>query len=165
LTTAVKRGQINSSKIKEGKMKKMLFIVSLLLLFCVVVYCQKQAENIKELNAIREMYMAWAKAFEANDADRICSFFTDDFVIPYGDSLRDKKWYRDFLIKRIFEGGAWKMYLPDRLEVSASGDLAYSVGFYDYIVVTKGEAKSEKHCGLDVLKKQKDGSWKFVSFR
>jgi uncharacterized protein (TIGR02246 family) len=153
-------------------MKKLLFVVSLLLLLCLVVYCQKQAENIKlsqktiyELNAIREMYTAWAKAFEANDADRICSFFADDFVIPYGDCLRDKKWYREFLVKRISAGGAWKMYLPDRLEVSASGDLAYSVGFYDYTVVTKGEAKTEKHCGLDVLKKQKDGSWKFVSFR
>jgi len=70
-------------------MKKILFVVSLLLLFCVVVYCQKQAENIKELNAIREMYMAWAKGLEAKDVDSICSFFADDFVIPYGDSLRD----------------------------------------------------------------------------
>jgi hypothetical protein len=79
----------------------------LLLLFCSVAYCQEQAENIKpsnktlkELNAIREMYMVWAKAFDANDADRICSFFADDFVIPYGDSLRDKKWYREFLIEK-----------------------------------------------------------------
>jgi len=55
------------------------------------------------------------------------------------------------------------MYVPDRLEVSASGDLAYAVGYYD--VVRNAEAKTEKHCGLDVLKKQKDGSWKFVSFR
>jgi ketosteroid isomerase-like protein len=57
------------------------------------------------------------------------------------------------------------MYLPDRVEFSASGDLAYTVGYYDYTVVTKGEAKTTKSCGLDVLKKQKDGSWKFVSFR
>lgn len=144
-------------------MKKILFVFSLLLLFCVVVYCQKQVGNKKELNAIREMYMAWAKALEAKDVDGTCSFFADDFVIPYGDSLRDKKWYREFLIERISEGAAWKMYLPDRLEVSASGDLAYAVGYYD--VVRNAEAKTEKHCGLDVLKKQKDGSWKFVSFR
>lgn len=153
-------------------MKKMLMAAFMLLPFCLLVYCQQEAyqtgvspKNISELKAIREMYSAWAKAFEANDAERICSFFADDFVIPYGDSLRDKKWYRDFLKKRISEGGAWKMHLPDRLEVSASGDLAYSVGYYDYIVVTKGEAKTERHCGLDVLKKQPDGSWKFVSFR
>jgi len=151
-------------------MKKMLFVVSLLLLFCLVVYCQKQAENIElsketinELNAIREMYMAWAKALEAKDVDSTCSFFGDDFVIPYGDRLRDKKWYREFLIERISEGAAWKMYLPDRLEVSASGDLAYAVGYYD--MARNAEAKTEKRCGLDVLKKQKDGSWKFVSFR
>ena len=144
-------------------MKKMLFVVSLLLLFCLAVYCQKQAENINELNAIREMYLSWAKALEAKDVEGTCSFFADDFVIPYGDSLRDKKWYREFLMERISEGVAWKMHLPDRLEVSASGDLAYAVGYYD--MVRNAEAKAEKHCGLDVLKKQKDGSWKFVSFR
>jgi uncharacterized protein (TIGR02246 family) len=156
---------------KEGSVKKMLFVVALVLLFCLVIYSQikvkpKLSEISKtELGAIHEMYAAWAKAFEANDADRICSFFTDDFVIPYGDSLRDKKWYREFLVKRISEGAAWKIYLPERVEVSASGDLAYTVGYYDYAVVTKGEAKTEKHCGLDVLKKQKDGSWKLVAFR
>ena len=151
-------------------MKKMLFAVSLPLLFCLVVCCQNGAEDIKlsekttyEPTAIREMYMAWAKAFEAKDVDGICSFFADDFVIPYGESLRDKKWYQEFLTERISEGAAWKMYLPDRLEVSASGDLAYAVGYYD--MARNAEAKTEKHCGLDVLKKQKDGSWKFVSFR
>jgi ketosteroid isomerase-like protein len=151
-------------------MKKILLVISLLLLFCLVVYCQKQAEKPTlsvntqtELNAIREMYKAWAKALEAKDVDGTCSFFADDFVIPYGDSLRDKKWYREFLMERISEGTAWKMYLPERLEVSASGDLAYAVGYYD--MARNAEAKAEKHCGLDVLKKQKDGSWKFVSFR
>jgi len=124
-------------------MKKMLFVVSLLLLFCLAVYCQKQAENINELNAIREMYLSWAKALEAKDVEGTCSFFADDFVIPYGDSLRDKKWYREFLMERISEGVAWKMHLPDRLEVSASGDLAYAVGYYD--MVRNAEAKAEKH--------------------
>jgi ketosteroid isomerase-like protein len=144
-------------------MKKILSFVFLPLLLFMFVYCQKQAENIKEINAIREMYMAWAKALEAKNVDNICLFFADDFVIPYGDSLRDKKWYREFLIERISEGAAWKMYLPDRLEVSASCDLAYAVGYYD--MARNAEANTEKHCGLDVLKKQKDGSWKFVSFR
>jgi ketosteroid isomerase-like protein len=154
----------------EGKMGKLLRVVYLAFLVCLVASCQNQSEKAEpaepathELKVIREMYTAWAKALEAKDVDGICSFFADDFVIPYGDSLRDKKWYREFLIERISEGAAWKMYLPERLEVSASGDLAYAVGYYD--MVRNAEAKTEKLCGLDVLKKQRDGSWKFVSFR
>ena len=155
-------------------MKKLLFVVSLVLLFCLVVYGQqiKLKEKPKlpvntqtEINAINELFMAWAKAFEAKDADRICSFLTDDFVIPYGESLRDKKWLREFYIKGFSEGVARKIYLPDKVEVSASGDLAYAVGCFDFTVVTKGEAKTTKDCGLAVLKKQKDGSWKFVSIK
>lgn len=154
-------------------MKKLLFVVSLVLLFCLVVYGQvllkekpKLPVNTKpEINAVYELLMAWADALEAKDADRICSFFTDDFVIGYGDSLRDKKWLREFYINRFSEGGGWKIYLPDRVDVSASGDLAYAINGYDFTVVTKGEAKTTKGYGLDVLKKQKDGSWKFVSFK
>jgi len=151
-------------------MKKMLMIISFLCPVCLLVCGREQTETISlaektmsELKAIREMYSAWAKAFEAKDVDRICSYFAEDFVIPYGDSLRDKKWYREFLEKLVSEGAAWTMFLPERLEVSASGDLAYAVGYYD--IVRKAGAKTEKRCGLDVLKKQKDRSWKFVSFR
>jgi ketosteroid isomerase-like protein len=154
-------------------MKKLLFVVSLVLLFCLVVYGQvilKEKPKLPvsittEINAINELFTVCAKAFEAKDADRICSFLTDDFVIGYGDSFRDKKWLREFYIKRFSEGVGWKIYLPDKVEVSASGDLAYAVGYFDYTVVTKGEAKTTKGCTLYVFKKQKDGSWKIVSLK
>jgi uncharacterized protein (TIGR02246 family) len=154
-------------------MKKLLFAVSFVLLFCLVVYCQimlkekpKLPVNTQtELNAIHELFTACAKAFDAKDADGICSFLTDDFVYPYGDSRRDKKWLRELYIKAFSEGTAYKIYSPDRVEVSASGDLAYAVGYYDYTAVTKGEAKTAKDGTLFVLKKQKDGSWKIVSLK
>ena len=155
-------------------MKKLLFIVSSVLLFCLVVYGQqiKLKEKPKlpvstttEINAINELFTACAKAFEAKDADRICSFLTDDFVYPYGGSLLDKKGYRELLIKGFSEGVAYKIYLPDKVEVSASGDLAYAAGYFDFTVVTKGEAKTTKGCTLYVFKKQKDGSWKIASLK
>jgi len=157
-------------------MKKLLFLVSLVLLFCLVVYCQKQAEkpqlylntkylNTKtEANAVNELFIAWARAFEAKDSDRICSFVTDDFVFGYGDSIRDKKWLREFYIKSFSEGVSWKIHVPVIVEVSASGELAFSVNSFDYMAVTKGETITTKSWGLSVLKK-KDGSWKFVSFK
>lgn len=151
-------------------MEKLFRVVYLVFLACLVLGCQNRSEKAwpsesttYELRAIREMYTAWAKALEAKDVNGICSFFADDFVIPYGDGLRDKKWYREFLVERIAEGAGWKMDLPDRLEVSASCDLAYAVGYYE--MTRNAEAKTERLCGLDVLKKQEDGSWKFVSFR
>jgi ketosteroid isomerase-like protein len=164
---------IISSKIRKGKMKKLFFVVSLVLLFCLVVYGQVLLkEKLKvpinanpEINAIYEVLMASADAFDAKNADRICSFFTDDFVIGYGDSLHDKQWLRELYMNRFSEGGGWKIYLPDRVDVSASGDLAYVIYSYDFTVMTKGEAKTTKGYGLNVLKKQKDGSWKFVSIK
>jgi len=151
-------------------MGKLLRVVYLVFLVCLVASCQNRSEKAEpaepaahELKVIREMYTAWAKTLEAKDVDGICSFFADDFVIPYGDSIRDKKWYREFLVERIAEGAGWRMALPDRFEISASCDLAYAVGYYE--MARDAEAKMERRCGLDVLKKQKDGSWKFVSFR
>jgi ketosteroid isomerase-like protein len=147
-------------------MKKLLFTVSLVPLFCLVVYCQikvvekpKLSVNTKtEANAVYELFMAWARAFEAKDGDRICSFVTDDFVFGYGDSIRDKKWLREFYIKRFSEGVSWKIHVPAIVEVSASGKLAFSVNSFEYIAITKGETITTKSWGLSVLKKQKDGS-------
>jgi ketosteroid isomerase-like protein len=145
----------------------------MVLLICLVVYCQiKVAEKPKlsintktEANAVNELFMAWARAFEAKDADRICSFVTDDFVFGYGDSIRNKKWLREFYIKSFSEGVSWKIHLPVIIEVSASGELAFSVNSFDYTAVTKGETITTKSWGLSVLKKQKDGSWEFVTFK
>jgi ketosteroid isomerase-like protein len=155
----------------EGNMKKLIFVVSLVLLFCLVVYCQTQAEKPKppanyknEIIAIRELFVVWAKAFEAKDADRICSFVTDDFAMGYGDRIRDKKWLREFYIKRFSEGASWKIWPTVLIEISDSLDLAFSINNYEYTTVTKGEAKTAKSWALSALKKQKDGSWKFVSF-
>jgi ketosteroid isomerase-like protein len=156
----------------EGKMKKLLFVVSLVLLFCLVVDCQKPVEkptlsvNTKtELDAIRELFMALGKGYEAKDVDRICSCVTDDFLAPYASSFRDIKWVRELLVHRFSGTQGWKIYLPDRIEISASGDLAYALCYVDFPVVTKGEAGTIKGGSLYVLKKQKDGSWKFVTWK
>ena len=149
-------------------MKKLLFVVSLVLLFCSVVYCQKQAEKPTtetSLNAVKEVWSAWGKALEAKDVDRICSLYADDLVVMPGDSLRDKTYARETWIKRFSEGVVYKMQQLDKVEVSASGDLAYTISGYDYTTMVKGEAKTGKYYALAVFKKQKDGSWKLIAIK
>lgn len=55
---------------------------------------------------------------------------------------------------------SWK---PDFVEVSASGDLAYTYGQYIYSVIDSlGEVKSDTGVFHTVWKRQIDGNWKFV---
>lgn len=70
-------------------------------------------------------------------------------------------------IKTYFDAGTLQnvslIWAPDFVEVSASGDMAYTYGKYQFSAVgsTGQEIKSE---GIfhTVWKKQIDGSWKFV---
>nr|WP_321412611.1 nuclear transport factor 2 family protein [uncultured Carboxylicivirga sp.] len=55
---------------------------------------------------------------------------------------------------------SWK---PDFVEVSGSGDLAYTYGQYIYSVIDSlGEIKSDTGVFHTVWKRQPDGNWKFV---
>lgn len=54
----------------------------------------------------------------------------------------------------------WK---PDFVDVSSSGDLAYTYGHYIYTVIdSTGKAKADTGIFHTVWKRQPDGQWKFV---
>jgi ketosteroid isomerase-like protein len=53
---------------------------------------------------------------------------------------------------------------PNRIQVSASADLAYAIGTYEYSVNgADGNPVEDRGKFLDTLRKQADGSWQLSS--
>ena len=85
-------------------MKKLLLILSLVLLLCFTFSCQKAEEVAEEpavdieaeREAIGEAFKVWIGAFDAKDRDGMLSLISDDAVILYGSQLRDKTWIGEF---------------------------------------------------------------------
>jgi ketosteroid isomerase-like protein len=54
---------------------------------------------------------------------------------------------------------SWKL---DRVEVAASGDMAYSVGRWEQTTALNGQARPMRGIYVAVWRRQSDGSWKVL---
>ena len=115
--------------------------------------------------AIAARLGAWAEAFNARDASRICDLFAADLV----SSMRGRPDEgRDAVCRRIASAladrGATLRYTPDIEEILVSGDLAV-VRLVWTVTIQRGPSPAvTKEPGLDVFRREPDGQWRIIRF-
>jgi uncharacterized protein (TIGR02246 family) len=127
-------------------------------------------ESVPSLSAadyvgIRSADSAFMAAANAGDADQIAEVYTEDGSL-LAPNLPPQKG-RDAV--RAFWGGFLDAYTV-RFEVASDtiegrGDLAYNQGHYRFTAVPKAKGVpgiADEGKFLEILKKQRDGSWKYV---
>jgi uncharacterized protein (TIGR02246 family) len=127
-------------------------------------------ESVPSLSAadqagIRSADSAFMAAANAGDADKIAEVYAEDGSV-LAPNLPPQKG-RDAV--RAFWGGFFDAYTV-RFEVASDtiegrGDLAYNQGRYRYTAVPKAKGVpgiADEGKFLEILKKQPDGSWKYV---
>ena len=113
--------------------------------------------------AIRETDVAWSKAAEAKDLERMLAFFTDDASelspnapIATGKAALRNAWSGYFALPGF--AVSWR---PIKVEASRGGDLGYSIGTYEQTTRDRaGKSVVERGKYVTIWKKQADGSWK-----
>ncbi len=118
-----------------------------------------------DLAAIRSTDSAFAAAANAGDAEKIAEVYADDGAL-LAPNLPPQKG-RDAV--KAFWGGFLDAYTV-RFEVASDtiegrGDLAYNQGRYRFTAVPKAKGVpgvADEGKFLEILKKQPDGSWKYV---
>lgn len=148
-------------------MKKYLSVIPLVLLVCFVVGCQQPVEEAAEgpavdiaaeEAAIQEVFMTTNKAGSTKDAELFVSCMADDIVASgLGGKDNIREWYSNWFSK----GNYWDNGTIDKIEISASGDMAYTVCSWDMF---NDEGSRGKNSNVLVWKKQADGTWKQVAF-
>jgi ketosteroid isomerase-like protein len=113
--------------------------------------------------AIRKLDVDWSNAAQTNKVDAWVAFYSDDAtVLPPNEPMATNK----DAIRKSIEGlltlpGLNLKWEPKKIEVSKSGDIAYSFGTYDMTMNDpKGAPIMDKGKYVEVWKKQADGSWK-----
>lgn len=127
-------------------------------------------ESVPSLSAadqagIRSADSAFMAAANAGDADAIAAVYAEDGSL-LAPNLPPQKG-RDAI--RAFWGGFLDAYTV-RFEVASDtiegrGDLAYNQGHYRFTAVPKAKGVpgvADEGKFLEILKKQRDGSWKYV---
>ncbi|MFI5013943.1 MAG: YybH family protein [Hyphomicrobiales bacterium] len=117
--------------------------------------------------AIRGALTGWMADFNAGRADRVCDLFAQELRYDYREF--PERGYReicDLLHRSLADPTRRFSYALDIKEILVSGDLAV-VRLVWTLTVTPRDASAptiSQEPGMDVFRRQRDGSWKIVRF-
>jgi uncharacterized protein (TIGR02246 family) len=117
--------------------------------------------------AIRSVLAAWNADFNAGNTGRICDLFAADLRYDYRGF--PERGYNDIcalLQSSLGDTTRTFSYALDIKEVVVSGDLAVVRLVWTLTVrpAGGGDAVSSREPGMDIFRKQPDGSWKIVRY-
>src|SRR5256885_3053380 len=141
-----------------------VFAVSLLLL-STLVYGAKQSSHERDRQAIAKAEADFEKARAERGLEGWLSFFADDSAdfVRGGPFTFTKDEMRQRL-EKSFDPADQLTWKPAKIDVAASGDLAYSLGNWQLKGKDpQGNDVTQTGKYITVWKKQKDGSWKVVA--
>jgi uncharacterized protein (TIGR02246 family) len=117
--------------------------------------------------AIRAALAQWTSDFNARDASRICDLFAKDLRYDYrGFPERGYDALCGLLHKSLADRTKQFAYSLDIREIIVSGDFAVVRLIWTLKLTITGAANpvESKEPGLDVFRRQPDGSWKIVRY-
>lgn len=121
-------------------------------------------DTASEASNIREHETAWVKDIATRDVEKWASHYTDDAVVmaPGMPPMKGKDAIREGLKHLVSDPNIKLEFTPDRVEVSKSGDVAYTRGTYQMTMTDPKTRKpvTDKGTYVTVYRKQPDGSWK-----
>ena len=126
---------------------------------------QRNVNLAAEEAAIRTTDANWLAAATAHDLERVLPFWADDATIlpPGAPAISGKAAIRQYVSGAFATPGFSITWKTEKVEVSHSGDLAYSTGTNRVSLTTPdGKSVIEENRGVVVWKKQPDGSWKCI---
>ena len=117
--------------------------------------------------AIRDNEAQWNRDFAAKDVDKLLAHYADDAVLmsPGTPTATGRDAIRAELKEMISDSALSLSFQASRVEVSKSGDMAYSQGTYEMTMTNPQTKKpvNDKGTYVTVYRKAADGSWKAVS--
>lgn len=115
--------------------------------------------------AIRRALASWTRDFNARDASRICDLFANNLRYDYrGFPERDYDTLCGLLHRSLADRTRQYTYSLDIKEVIVSEDIAIVRLTWTLTVTTPGSSVESKEPGLDVFRRQPDGTWKIIRY-
>lgn len=132
--------------------------VCVLMLMLAGAGCARSANVEQERNAVLAVDREWAQS--TKDVDKFMSYMAQDATTyaPGAPAAKGAPAIRSMFEEMSKTPGFSVTWTPEKAEVAASGDIAYTTGAYDMTMA----GGSEKGKYVTVWKKQPDGSWKVI---
>jgi uncharacterized protein (TIGR02246 family) len=119
-----------------------------------------------EQGKIRDLEAAWSKDAGAKDLEKSIANYADDAIMltPGAPAAKGKDAIRAAWKDMLADPKGKLAFSTERVDVSASGDLASSKGSYTMTMTNPKTKKpvEDKGSYVTVYKKQADGNWKAI---
>lgn len=125
--------------------------------------CSRVPDGAAARAAIRDADIAFAKATAARGVDGWVDYFADSGVqvIP-GRNVIGKAAIHELMAPSLGDTARTLTWAPTSAEVSASGDLGYTIGRWERTGRTKDSTHVSRGSYVTIWRKQTDGAWKVV---
>ena len=140
-------------------------VVTVLACFGVLAGAASAQPNDRVEATIRAALTKWTSDFNARDASRICDLFAPDLRYDYrGFPERDHTALCALLKQSLTDRTRSFTYTLDIKEIMVSGDVAVVRLVWTLKTTVASKVEETKEPGLDVFRRQPDGSWKIVRY-
>ena len=116
--------------------------------------------------AIRSALIQWMADFNARRTDKVCDLFAADVRADFrGQPERDHQAVCDLLVQSLNDPARRFSYALDIKEIIVYGDVAVVRLVWTLTIKPKDGASLESvEPGMDIFRKQDDGSWKIIRY-
>ncbi len=116
-----------------------------------------------DAHVIRESEADWARAWAAKNVDQVASHYSDDASVELADVpiMHGKDAIRASIKQFLADRSFTLSFMPAQVEVSRSGDLAYTRGVYTVTLTDRATNRPTTAEGKYVIvyRKERDGRW------
>ncbi|HEX7112647.1 MAG TPA: SgcJ/EcaC family oxidoreductase [Mizugakiibacter sp.] len=118
-----------------------------------------------EEQAIREIDTAWSIALQAKDLDTVMNSYAQDavFLVPGQPLIAGKAMIRAWFEKRIATPGYSASFMPTRIVVAASKDIAYELGTFHVTYLDQQGAQMSRVGKHLVTWEKRNGRWRVTA--
>jgi ketosteroid isomerase-like protein len=129
----------------------------------VLAGCQRQRNMAGAVTAVRDADLAFAKATKERGVDGWVEYFADSGVmIGPGHNWVGRAAIREVMAPELGDTTLSLTWRPVSAEVSASGDLGYTIGRWERSWRGKDSTATLRGTYVTIWRKQGDGTWKVV---
>ena len=142
-------------------------LITTLFILSLIWSCQeKPIDQAAEAEKLMELSRAWAEAAMSRDVEKIVAFWADDAVLmsPDEPTMKGKDAIRDMVNASMQIPGFEVNWVPREAYVSKDGNMGYVLinNYFKIPTDTLGNTMTIFNKGVEIWKKQEDGSWQNV---
>jgi uncharacterized protein (TIGR02246 family) len=148
-------------------MKRLPILCAAAVLTLFLTACNQSSNHDADVKAIQANDTQWNQDFASKDVDKLTAHYAPDavLIVAGGPAISGQDAIRNTIKQMTADPAMNLKFQSSKVDVAASGDLAYTQGSYTLSITDPhtGKVVNDHGSYVTTYRKQADGSWKAVA--